>query len=193
MGGREPLTETSSGTVDIANSYDTSAGCEGAIVETQVVTFHVDRARSDGKSFSIEGTTSSSLTLIPGQPPQAKSTSIDVTRTAKDESGAVVRSVHLTGTRAVAFSSDLPPARTVNEDLQAEFEDGAQRTVKLTDVVFPPMHACPFPISGTMVSSEPDGTTHTLVYGPTCGAATEDGTAIQLQQRDRRGPGMGGH
>lgn len=176
----------SSGTVDITAAYSTPEGCEGAIVVTQVVTFEVQRANADGEVFTVAGTASSLASLGASGPPQRKQASLDVTRSVADSAGAVLRSVHLTGQSEVAFSSDTPPTRTVNESLQAEYSDGTVGRVTRTDVVIPPRDVCEWPLSGTLVRTKPDGTTSTLVYGPDCGAATLDGEVIELQKRGKK-------
>jgi hypothetical protein len=114
--------------------------------------------------------------------------------------------VHVVGARTVSFSSDDPPVRTVNGSYTETFSDGATHTTTEVDVVQPPRSVCPWPTSGTLTRTAADGTRHELAYGPTCGAATLDGEAVDLTVRrggpERHGgpdggrggrPGGGGH
>jgi len=179
----------SSGTVDIAYAYTAAEDCSGAVQQNQSVTFQISRTAEDGASSTVQGTTSSSATLVGEAPPQQKSTQADVTRTHTDASGAVVSSVHLTGTMSVEFSSDTPPTRTVNGSYTEAFLDGTQGTVTLENIVRAPRNVCRWPTSGTLTRATSDGQTHTLVFGPDCGTATLDGTAVELP--DHGAPRMG--
>lgn len=187
-GGGPPPPGPSSGTVDIVNTYSTPNGCESAAEQQQTATYDVSRTNPMGEVFTVKGTATSTSAMVLGGKPTSKSTVIDITRTVTDSAGAVVRSVHLTGTRTESFSDATPPTRTVNESVTAAFSDGTSADITLTDVVYPPMSECRWPTSGTLVEARSDGTTHTLVYGPACDAATLDGAAIELHQ-ERHGPG----
>jgi hypothetical protein len=162
----------SSGTVDIEYKYTAPEDC-ASVEQAQSVTFQISRAGEDGSVSTVQGTSSSSATLIGDAPPRTKATQADVTRSRTDASGAVVSSVHLTGAITVAFSSDTPPTGTVT----------------LGNVVRPPRNVCRWPTSGTLTRASSDGTTHTLVFGPDCGTATLDGTAVELP--DHGAPGTG--
>ncbi len=184
--GRGP----SDGVVDIQHTYATPDGCDGAISDTQAVTFKVTRTGADGSTASSEGTATSTSTLLAGVL-TGKRTELDVTRAHKDATGALLRQVHLTGTREVAFSGDAPPTRTSNGSFTEEHSDGTVGTVKETNVVRPPMSVCPFPTAGMLERTLRDGTSHVLVYGPDCGSATLDGVGVELPDH-RGGPGGGG-
>lgn len=180
----------SSGTVDLVYTYTPpETGCEGAIVQSQVATFSISRTDEEGAVSKVEGTTSSFADLVDGAPPQHKSTESDVTRTLTDASGTVVSSVRLTGNQSVEFSSDTPPVRTLNGSFTEALLDGTQGTVTLANVVRPPRNVCPWPTSGTLTRAASDGTTHVLAFGPDCGAATLDGTAVDLPEKYGHGPG----
>lgn len=187
--GMGPRGGPSSGVVDIVNTYQAPADCAGTVTAKEVVTFQIDRTLPNGDLETAQGTTTSTTLVTPGVGPQSKSAVIDVTRTVHDAAGTVLHSVQLSGTHQVAFSGGPPPSRTVNGTMTATFLDGTQGQVTLTDVVRPPRQVCPWPISGTLVRTAPDGTSHTLVYGPKCGDATLDGSAVQ---RPNHGPGPGG-
>jgi hypothetical protein len=196
-GGMPPAGEAkgpgpSSGVVDIAFSYATPNGCDGAIEESQVVTFDLERTRPSGEVSQAKGTVTSTETRILGEAPEAKSFESDVKHTVTDSAGALLEDVHLVGSGSVAFSGDDPPSRTENGSYTAEAADGTTSSLSVTDVVFPPMETCPWPVSGTVSRTEADGTVHTLVYGPECGAATLDGAAVQLPARRGGGHGGGG-
>ncbi len=185
MGGGGHARGPSSGTVEIASTYSTPDGCEGAIVQEQSVSFQISRAGEDGSVSTAQGTTASTLTLVADAPPQKKATQADVTRTLTDASGAVVRSVHLTGAMSVEFSSDTPPTRTINGAYAEAFADGTQGSVTLAAIVRPPRNVCPWPVSGTLTRTTADGASHTLVFGPECGDATLDGAEVELPEHQR--------
>jgi hypothetical protein len=178
----------SSGTVDIEYKYSAPDDCS-SVEQAQSVTFQVSRTGEDGSVSTVQGTSSSSATLIGDAPPRTKATQADVTRSRTDASGAVESSVHLTGAITVAFSSDTPPTRTVNGSYTEAQLDGTTGTVTLENLVRPPRNVCRWPTSGTLTRASSDGTTHTLVFGPDCGTATLDGTAVELP--DHGAPGTG--
>lgn len=178
----------SSGKVDITYTYTAAEDCSGTVTQDQAVTFEVSRTDADGAVSTVKGTSSSSAELIADAPPQQKATQADVTRTLTDASGTVVSSVHLNGSLSTDFSSDTPPVRTLNGSYTEEFLDGTTGTVTLANLVRPPRNVCPWPISGTLTRGSSDGTTHELVFGPDCGTATLDGTAVDLPSH-----GPGGH
>jgi hypothetical protein len=179
----------SNGTVDVTYTYAAGEDCAGAVTQSQSVSFLISRTAEDGAVSTEQGTTSSSAQLIAGSPPLQKSTQADVTRTHTDASGAVVSSVHLTGSMSVEFSSDTPPVRTVNGSYAEVFNDGTEGTVTLENIVRAPRNVCRWPVSGTLSRATSDGQSHTLVFGPDCGTATLDGTVVQLPDHGR--PGMG--
>lgn len=178
----------SSGAVDITYTYVAAMDCSGAVKQDQTVSFQISRTAEDGSSSTVQGTTSSSAQLVADAPPQEKSTQADITRTHTDASGAVVSSVHLTGTMSVEFSSDTPPTRTINGSYSEAFLDGTQGTVTLENIVRAPRNVCRWPTSGVLTRATSDGQTHTLAFGPDCGTATLDGTLVELP--DHGGPGM---
>lgn len=178
----------SSGTVDIEYTYSAPDDCS-SVEQAQSVSFQVSRTGEDGSVSTVQGTSSSTATLNGDAPPQTKATQADVTRSRTDASGAVVSSVHLTGAITVAFSSDTPPTRTVNGSYTEAQLDGTTGTVTLDALVRPPRNVCRWPTSGTLTRASSDGTTHTLVFGPDCGTATLDGTAVELP--DHGAPGTG--
>lgn len=178
----------SSGTVDIAYDYKAAEDCS-TVQQDQSVTFQLSRTGEDGSVSTVQGTTSSSATLNGEAPPQTKATQADVTRSRTDASGSVVSSVHLTGSMTVEFSSDTPPTRTVNGSYTEAYLDGTTGTVTLENIVRAPRNVCRWPTAGTLTRASADGTTHTLVFGPDCGTATLDGTAVELP--DHGAPGTG--
>lgn len=178
----------SSGTVNIAYTYTAAEDCS-AVQQDQSVTFQISRTAEDGAVSTVQGTSSSSAALVGDAPPQQKTTQADVTRSHTDASGAVVSSVHLTGSMSVAFSSETPPTRTVNGSYTEVALDGTSGTVTLDNIVRAPRNVCRWPTSGTLTRASSDGTTHTLVFGPDCGTATLDGTAVELP--DHGAPGTG--
>jgi len=180
----------SSGTVSITYLYSAAEDCSGPITQDQSVTFQISRTAEDGSVSTVQGNTASSAELVGDAPPRQKQTNADVTRTLTDASGVVVRSVHLTGAVSVEFSSDTPPTRTINGSYTEEQLDGSRGTVTLQNIVRPARSVCPWPTSGTLSRATSAGQTHALVFGPECGAATLDGTAVELSGQG--GPGQGG-
>ncbi|WP_147443483.1 hypothetical protein [Corallococcus sicarius] len=71
-----------------------------------------------------------------------------MTRTRTDASGAVVKSVRLTGELSVAFSSDTPRVRTIDGAYTETVLDGSQGTVTLSGIVRPSRDVCPWPTGG---------------------------------------------
>lgn len=86
------------------------------------------------------------------------------------------------------------PTRTINGSYTETFLDGTSGTVTLAGVVRPPRNVCRWPTGGTLTRALAGGTTHVLAFGPTCGAATLDGTAVTLPARQGpHGDGSGHH
>ncbi|WP_147451522.1 hypothetical protein [Corallococcus llansteffanensis] len=187
-GGRGPG-GPSSGTVDIVNAYEAAEDCTGAVTQSQTVTFEVSRTNTDGEVSTVKGTTSSTAELVDGAPPRQKSTQADVTRTHTDASGAVVKSVRLTGELSVAFSTDTPPVRTIDGAYTETLLDGSQGTVTLAGIVRPSRDVCPWPTGGTLTRTTADGASHVLSFGPECGDGTLDGATVSLPERGERGGG----
>lgn len=173
----------SSGLVDLTFSYATPNGCTGAIEQTQTATFDISRTAPDGSVSRNEGTVSSVADLSASGRPEVKSSSVDVSYSLTDAAGTVIRSMDLVGTRNVAFSSDEPPTRTINSSFTETYADGTTGTLTEVDVIRPPMNECPWPTSGTVTRVASDGTTQTLVYGPTCGDGTLNGAPVDLAER----------
>ncbi len=175
--------------MDITATYEAPADCAGAVTQRQTVTFQISRTHANGEVFTTQGTTSSVAELVDGAPPRNKSTQADVTRTHTDAAGAVVRSVHLTGSLSVAFSDETPPVRTLDGAYTEELDDGSQGTVTLAGIIRPPRNVCPWPTGGTLTRATSDGATHVLAFGPECGDATLDGATVSLPERGMRGGG----
>ena len=188
--GKGPRFGPSSGTVDITYTYTASEDCTGGVTQHQAVAFQVSRTDEDGAVSTQQGSTSGTALLLEEGPPQKKAAQADVTRTLTDAAGTVVRSVHLTGSTTTDFSTDTPPVRTLNGSYTEEHLDGTTGTVTLTNIVRPPRHICPWPISGSLTRASAD-TSHTLAFGPDCGAATLDGTAVDLSEHRHPEPGGG--
>jgi hypothetical protein len=138
----------------------------------------------------VSGTFNAKATHGLHAPAITKSTSIDTTRSLMDASGNTVRSVHLTGNVDVTFDeSASPPTRTFNGTVTAEFANGDKNVVTIANVVRTSPRDCRWPISGSITGTKADGTTHTIAFGPDCGKATIDGSAVDLPAK---GPGPGG-
>jgi hypothetical protein len=201
-GCKTPGSGPSDGVVDITYTYSAAEDCTGDVTREQAVTFEIKRTAEDGTVATLSGTSSASAVLAASGPPQQKATKADVTRTTTDAAGTVTKSVRLVGEMATAFSSDTPPTRTINGSYVETLLDGSSGTVTLADVVRTPRDVCRWPTGGTLTRALSDGTSHVLAFGPECGAATLDGTAVELPERQGppggeggegpRGPGGGG-
>ena len=178
--GKGPRFGPSSGKVDITYTYAAADDCSGTVTQDQAVTFQISRTDEDGAVSTEQGTTTSSALLVAEAPPEKKSTQADVTRVFTDQAGTVVSSVHLNGAMSVDFSSDSPPVRTLNGAYSESFLDGSTGTVTLAHIVRPPRDVCPWPISGTLTRATSRESSHSLVFGPDCGSASLDGTAVDL-------------
>ena len=193
--GKGPRFGPSSGKVNIAYTYAAAEDCSGSVTQDQSVTFEISRTDEDGAISAVKGTSASSALLTGDAPPQKKATQADLTRTLTDASGTVVSSVHLKGSTSTDFSADSPPVRTVNGAYTEDFLDGTTGTVTLASIVRPPRDTCAWPTSGTLTRATSAEDSHTLSFGPDCGAATLDGTAVDLTTYRLPGGkgGKGGH
>ena len=174
---------TSMGTVTITNTVTTdpvgSCSLTATITIAREATFDVTTTAADG-SREVAGTVSTTSTRDPSAETFVNAETHDVTITEKDTGGAVVSSRHLAGTLTSTFAvADGMATRTLSGEL-SDTKDGATASVTITDLVRPALLVCRWPTSGTIVRTAADGTAHTLVFGPTCGSATLDGTAVTL-------------
>jgi len=146
------------------------------------------------------GTVSSVSEGARGDERHSRSSTFDTTRTRSDAEGAVVDSQHVTGTLQVAFDgSGETDTHTSQGTMTVTQADGTSATVTLTGVVRVPPSECSWPIAGTLERKASEGDTHLLAFGPECGQATLDGTALTLPERPShprghgKGEGKGGH
>jgi hypothetical protein len=188
---------TSSGTIDLATSITTepadSCGDDVVFHFQHQATYAIDRSGPHGGTLSLSGTSSATSAHTRDATTFTRTDTLDSRHTAKDASGAVQHDMHLQGTMTTAFDrSGAVPTRTMDGQLTIDFGDGTQGQVQVTGLVRVPPPECRFPIAGTIERTEPNGTVHTLVFGPSCGSATLDGSAIDLKAL--QGPhGRGGH
>jgi hypothetical protein len=190
-----PAAPVSSGAVDVVTTVEPTAECaEGVALRFQQQSTHdITHAHADGGTVRLTGGMTSTSVGVSDTEPQSRSTTVDTTRTRLDAEGAVVDSLHLTGTLEETFdAAATPTTHTSRGTLTATEADGSASTVTLTDVVRVPPSTCTWPLSGTLERTTADGTTHVLTYGPGCGQATLDGEAITLPSRPRGGHGRGG-
>lgn len=151
------------------------------------------RAPTTPPSLSLSGTTSATSAHEREATTFVRTDTLDSRHTAKDASGTVRHDMHLQGTMTTTFDrSGEVPTRTIDGLLTIDFGDGQTGQMKVAGLVRVPPPECRFPIAGTIERTEPNGTVHTLVFGPACGTATLDGSAIDLKAQ-RGGPhGHGG-
>jgi hypothetical protein len=173
---------TSSGTVSITSTVttDPAGSCTNTTKVTIVreATFAITTTASDG-SREVNGTVTTTSTRDPGARTFSNAEAHDLSITERDEGGATISSRHLEGDLTTTFAIvDGVGARTTSGTL-SDTRDGATATVTITDLVRPGFLVCRWPTSGTITRTA-DGATHTLVFGPTCGAATLDATAVTL-------------
>jgi hypothetical protein len=177
---------TSAGTVSITNtvSVDPAGACDGAATYTFTRSSNADvtTTETDGTSAEVVAAVSSTSTRQPDAKSFAQTKTYDVQRVDRDASGATTRTTHLAGQVSETFDgSGATPVRTIDGSVTRDAADGTTTTLSLTGVTLPVAGDCRWPTAGTVVETAADGTTaHTLVFGPTCGAATLDGAAIAL-------------
>jgi hypothetical protein len=173
----------SSGTVDVTNTVtDASGSCAsgGEFSFSEQVTFSIARTDPRRGSQQIAGTTQSSSQHALGATQFTKMTQLDVHRTDADSDGGS-DSGELSGTVSVAFdNSSGNPMRTINGQLSRTDPDGSTDQVTLNNVVREPPRICRTPTSGSLVYVAEDGSNHTLTFGPSCGAASLDGSSVDL-------------
>jgi hypothetical protein len=183
---------SSAGTVSIeqtvaATPADTCDGTEQYDI-TRTSKSDVTDTHPDGTSDHLVANVSSDSVRTPSAQTFSQTKTYDLTRTDLDATGATTRVTHTTGAIAEAFDgSGATPTRTLDGTLTRD--DGTTTTtLTVTGVVFGAPDACRWPIAGTIVEALPDGTTHTLAFGATCGDATLDGVAVTLPEH---GPHLG--
>lgn len=99
--------------------------------------------------------------------------------------------VTATGDLSVALAfGDADRRATVDGAIAVTLPFG-QAGVAITGLVRVPPAECQYPIAGTVEHTLPDGTSHTLAFGPACGQATADGEPVDLATWQPPGPGPG--
>ena len=171
--------------MDITTTVASDCSEGGDFNFTESATFAIDRSSPRG-SEHVEGSTQSSSSHALEAQDFTKSTALDVTRTRTDADGNT-EVVRLSGNLGVAFdASGALPLRTVGGTLSLTLPSGDAVQATLNGVVREPPRVCRTPVGGTIDYADPDGTAHSLSFGPDCGAATLDGEALTLEQT---GPG----
>ncbi|MBS2032848.1 MAG: hypothetical protein JST54_33550 [Deltaproteobacteria bacterium] len=180
---------TSSGTVDITNTItaaDCTAGASFSFEEK--ASFDISRTDPRGGSEHLVGSTDSTSSHALQATTFTKATTLDVSRTMTAPDGGSDATA-VSGSLSIAFdASSGAPVRTVSGELSLTLPGGNTETATLNGVVRDPPRTCRTPVGGSIDYAGSDGTSHELAFGPTCGAATLDGTAITLHD----GPGPGG-
>jgi len=177
---------SSAGTVTITNSItmDPPNSCQAAAAVTfaRSSTFDITTTAGDG-SRQVAGSvmTSSAREATPRS--FTNTETYDVTTTDKDVAGAVLKTRHLAGNLTTVFADNAGVFdRTVNGTATITI-DGTTQAATITNLVRAAFLGCRWPTSGTIALTS-GATTHTLVFGPTCGSATLDGAAITLPTHD---------
>lgn len=191
----------SRGTVDITNTValdpviggtpEALIGCDSSTVLSWKQTSVVDMERAGrwGNTVHLTGKTQSEAKHALDASTLEIGATLDTVRTMKDENGTVIKSVRIQGrVETVLDRSAMPPVRTMNGTMEANFGEGEIGKVQLKDVVRQGPMACFWPISGTVLRTDAEGREHKLEFGPGCGEATLDGEAITLHV-GRGGPG----
>ena len=184
--GSEP---TSSGTVDITNTISAADCTDGAAFNfEEKASFTVDRTDPRGGTEHLTGSTDSTSSHALQAASFTKATTLDVSRTMTPADGGS-EETSVSGSLSIAFdASSGAPVRTVSGELSLTGPNGDAETATLNSVVRDPPRTCRTPVGGTIDYAGSDGASHELAFGPTCGAATLDDSAITLDD----GPGPGG-
>ncbi len=175
---------SSSGTVELVNDVivtpEGTCGPETRLDSLQSATFSTTHTRPDGSVVTFQGTATSSGNRLVSETSFTRTGTVDTTREVRDAEGQVVRSLHLSGTLSVAFDgSGEEPVRILSGKFDAALADGTTSVITVEELRR--TRGCRWPIAGTVVQTQADGTEHVLGFGPECGSATLDGEAYELR------------
>jgi hypothetical protein len=189
---------TSAGTVTITNSVsiDPAGSCDPGATYTfdRSAKADVTTTETDGDAAEVVASISTTSTRQPSTKTFTQLKTYAITRTDRDAQGATTRTTQISGQVTESFDgSGATPVRTIDGTLEHDRDGGTSVSLTVTGVVLPVAGDCRWPTAGTIVATKADGTTRTLVFGPTCGQATLDGAAVTLPAHgihlDRRNHG----
>ncbi len=175
---------SSSGTVELINDItvapEGTCGPETRLDSLRSATFSTKHTRPDGSVVTFQGTTTSKGNRLVSETTFTRTGTLDTTREVRDAEGNVVRSLHLSGTLSVTFDgSGEAPVRILSGKFDAALADGTSSVITVEELRR--TRGCRWPIAGTVVQTQADGTEHVLGFGPECGSATLDGEAYELR------------
>ncbi len=195
----------SQGTLTITASVtpDTNTVCDANthIVANRKAVFSVRMGDANGPILVLSGTNSETMTQTTAHAAPNGNITLNLNRTTMGAGGNVLNSTVIAGTVQVSVDPNATDANMLNANgtehtgphhpMMNRLLNGSLTvngdTVVLTGVVH---HAdCMWPTAGTVQRTDAHGTSHTLVFGPTCASATLDGTAITLPARHPEHPG----
>jgi hypothetical protein len=186
----------SSGTVEVRHEVaGTTDGCDASteLQFSDTTDLDIARVTPRGRHMSLIGKVAATSTHGVNATTFTKQVEIAVQRTMSDSDDVTLRQVRLSGSASVAFSVDAAGTkRVIDGKLVADFGDGSTQSITLEGVTRLDPNLCRWPVAGTSTRVEPDGTNHQLVFSSTCGTATLDGVAVDLNAQRGGGHGKSG-
>lgn len=188
---------TSSGSVNITATItpDTSVTCDANTVirATRDAQYTLQASGPRGGSMNATGQNSetSSRNAVTGA--TTAQLTLDVSQRFVDASGVVRGQVQINGTVAVQTDAGGRHAdQVLDGNLHVVDANGAASTVVLTALHRASPRDCPWPVGGTVVRTNADGSTHQLTFTATCGHASRDGVEVVLPEPPHPHGGRGG-
>jgi hypothetical protein len=178
----------SEGSVDVSSSLNGDCS-QGDATFDRLVTVNVQRNMPSGRSMTLHGTVTTHHTQAA---PTAFEVLIDLHREMSRD-GSVMAGGDMSGTVSVTRDG-VTEQQTLSGTMTMSMHNphnSHDATIQLTNVVRDPVGDCRWPTSGQIVRTT-DGETHSLEFGSTCGVATLDGAAVDLNELSSR-MGKKGH
>lgn len=185
--GARPVTDvTSTGTLDITAdiTVDPVDACTDGTVVTVNRTAELSETRTSSRGTATgKATLTSDRSHTLGVTGGTDQTVVEITSQMNKADGKSV-SLALTGTLDTTFAQDgTRPTAIANGTLKLT-ADSKDYTLVIEGIN---RTRCPWPTEGTIKRTDPDAKTHVLTFGPDCGAATLDGTVLDLKKQGPEG------
>lgn len=178
-----------SGSLEIARALPEDGACDGARRRGVPETAHLVLAREGPHGrMSLEGTATSTFNGGAGEfgGSASRHVELDLIRTMTAGESAFSRSAHLRASLNVSRRTDeTGTSRVMNGTGTLELPRGGSVSIALEGVVRPSRGVCAHPIAGTLTRIGPDGVSHVMAFGPSCGEATLDGAPLDLETAGR--------
>ena len=186
----------SSGSIDVRHEVTGATDSCDASTELRfadTTDLDIERVTPMGRHMTLTGKVTATSTHSVNATAFTKQVEIAAQRTMSDGDGVTLRQVRVSGSANVAFSVDAAGTkRVIDGKLTADFGDGAAQTITLEGVTRLDPNLCRWPVAGTSTRVEADGTSHELVFSSSCGTATLDGVAVDLNAQRGGGHGKSG-